>query len=397
MSPVSEVSPVTPAARRPRLITPHGLAVVAVTVAASLAVLFPGLDFGHPRFLAHPDELSIAYLDQVLRQRPDDRSARLLLARQQAGARQVVRGGGQPASAGREARRRDHLAGAPRAGGAGARRGRRAAAVRRGPRRAAGDRIARAATDRDRADRGRRPHDGDLARIAEVALALESPGDAAAIYERLASQEPARRREWALLAGRWYRAAGHLPESAVAYLAASAAAGPRDDGAADLLAAIDVLRATDDGARALQVIEQAIGRWPADRRLLARAVDLALAAERRPPRPELRGAPRRARARRRFGCCRGSSISISRSVTTRRRCGRFRRWSSAVRTTSPCGGVSRRSRPGRTDLRSRWRPGPGSPCEARRRRARKRSPSPRRSSSTNRSSLSSRRRRGIAT
>ena len=75
----------------------------------------------------------------------------------------------------------------------------------------------------------------DLARIAEVALALESPGDAAAIYERLASQEPARRREWALLAGRWYRAAGHLPESAMAYLAASAAAGPHDDGAADLL------------------------------------------------------------------------------------------------------------------------------------------------------------------
>src|SRR5439155_10381855 len=41
------------------------------------------LDFGHPRFLAHPDELSIAYLDQVLRQRPQDRPARLLLARQQ--------------------------------------------------------------------------------------------------------------------------------------------------------------------------------------------------------------------------------------------------------------------------------------------------------------------------
>ena len=141
----------------------------------------------------------------------------------------------------------------------------------------------------------------DLARIAEVALALESPGDAAVIYERLASQEPARRREWALLAGRWYRAAGQLPESAMAYLAASAAAGPHDDGAADLLAAIDVLRATDDGARALQVIEQAIGRWPADRRLLARAVDLALAAERHPPRPELRGASRRARARRRSG------------------------------------------------------------------------------------------------
>ena len=125
---------------------------MAVTVAASLAVLFPGLDFGHPRFLAHPDELSIAYLDQVLRQRPDDRSARLLLARQQ-----LALGKWSEAEANlrllvEEARRRDHLAGAPRAGGAGTRRGRRAAAVRRGPRRAAGDRAARAAPGRDRAD-----------------------------------------------------------------------------------------------------------------------------------------------------------------------------------------------------------------------------------------------------
>src|SRR3982751_1075456 len=83
MSRVSEVSPVAPAARRPRLITPHGLIAVAVTVAASLAVLFPGLDFGHPKFLAHPDELAIAYLNQLLRQRPEDRPARLLLARQE--------------------------------------------------------------------------------------------------------------------------------------------------------------------------------------------------------------------------------------------------------------------------------------------------------------------------
>ena len=48
------------APRRPRLITPQGVAAVAFTVAASLALLFPGLDFGHPAFLAHPDELSIA-------------------------------------------------------------------------------------------------------------------------------------------------------------------------------------------------------------------------------------------------------------------------------------------------------------------------------------------------
>ena len=272
MSPVSEASPVSPAARRPRLITPHGLAVVAVTVAASLAVLFPGLDFGHPRFLAHPDELSIAYLDQVLRQRPDDRSARLLLARQQ-----VALGKWSEAEANLRLlverhddaitwRARLALVELERAEvdalpPSDAARGARQATALRELRR-----VATAPIER-----------GDLARMAEVALALESPGDAAAIYERLASQEPARRREWALLAGRWYRAAGQLPESAAAYLAASAAAGPHDDGAADLLAAIDVMRATDDGARALQVIEPAIGRWPADRRLLARAVDLALA------------------------------------------------------------------------------------------------------------------------
>ena len=83
MSHVIEAPLPAAAFRRPRLITPHGLILVAVTVAASLALLFPGLDFGHPRFLAHPDELSIAYLDQVLRQRPQDRPARLLLARQQ--------------------------------------------------------------------------------------------------------------------------------------------------------------------------------------------------------------------------------------------------------------------------------------------------------------------------
>jgi tetratricopeptide (TPR) repeat protein len=264
------------------LITPHGLAVVAVTVAASLAVLFPGLDFGHPRFLAHPDELSIAYLDQVLRQRPADRSARLLLAREQlalgklseaeANLRLLVEKQDDAITW----RARLALVELERAAvdalpPSDAARGARKATALRELRR-----VATAPIDGGDLAGGALAA-GDLARIAEVALALESPGDAAAIYERLASREPARRREWALLAGRWYRAAGHLPESAMAYLAASAAAGLHDDGAADLLTAIDVLRATDDGARALQMIEQAIARWPADRRLLARAVDLALA------------------------------------------------------------------------------------------------------------------------
>ena len=98
----SESSPANPAARGPRLITPHGLARRGRDRRGSLAVLFPGLDFGHPRFLAHPDELSIAYLDQVCGQRPDDRSARLLLARQELALGKWSGSGGQPASAGRE-------------------------------------------------------------------------------------------------------------------------------------------------------------------------------------------------------------------------------------------------------------------------------------------------------
>jgi tetratricopeptide (TPR) repeat protein len=272
MSYVTERSLPSAPARRLRLITPHGLAIVSLTVAASLALLFPGLDFGHPRFLAHPDELSIAYLDQVLRQRPEDRSARLLLARQElalgkwseadAHLRRLVEGKEDAIT--RRARlvlvelERAQVDALPVADPA--RAPRKASALRQ---------VRRVATA---------PLEGaDLSRIAEVALALESPADAAAIYERLASEQPTRRREWALLAGRWYRAAGRLPESAAAYLAASAAAGPSDDGPGDTVAALDVLRAADRGADALPVAGRALERWPADRRLLDRGVTVALA------------------------------------------------------------------------------------------------------------------------
>ena len=68
---------------RPRVIRPGVLALLALAVGSLLALLFPGLDFGHPKYLGPPDELSIAYLEQVLRTHPEDRPARLLLARQQ--------------------------------------------------------------------------------------------------------------------------------------------------------------------------------------------------------------------------------------------------------------------------------------------------------------------------
>src|SRR6185312_3448654 len=110
-----------------------------------------------------------------------------------------------------------------------------------------------------------------------LALALESPGEAATIYERLARDHVAGRRDWARLAGRWDQAAGRLHESAIAYQMASDAASSPADGVADALRAIDVLRDANDGAGALAAADRALGRWPSEPRLLDKAVTVALA------------------------------------------------------------------------------------------------------------------------
>ncbi len=271
MSSVIELSP--PAAGpRPRLITPQALAVVAITVAASLALLFPGLDFGHPRFLVHPDELSIAYLNQVLRQRPQDRPARLLLGRQQlalgkwadaeVNLRRLLRDAPAGAEDAISCRARLALVELERASidalavGNPARRPRQADAT------AHLHRLTSAALD-----------PADLARAAELALALESPGDAAVLYDRLARRAGSGRPDWARRAGRWYQAAGRLRESAAAYQMASDAAGSPDDARQ----AIAMWRAADDGAAALSAADRALARWPSDPRLLDQAVTVALA------------------------------------------------------------------------------------------------------------------------
>jgi hypothetical protein len=40
---------------RPSVIRPGVLGVLALAVASLLALLFPGLDFGHPKYLGPPD------------------------------------------------------------------------------------------------------------------------------------------------------------------------------------------------------------------------------------------------------------------------------------------------------------------------------------------------------
>jgi tetratricopeptide (TPR) repeat protein len=256
---------------RPRVIRPGVLALLALAVGSLLALLFPGLDFGHPKYLGPPDELSIAYLEQVLRTHPGDRPARLLLARQQ-------RALGHWEAADRSLRL---LAGG-------------------------GDRIATEAElelvelSRARLD-ALMPADPErplrqqqslaalrlvdpillnvdqLSHLAETALALEAPGDAAKIYERLSALDIANRHDWLLRAARWRLATGALTASVDLYLAASRVASAEWAAREDVVRALDVLTSAGRGKESLQAADTALGRWPTDRRLLDHGITLARA------------------------------------------------------------------------------------------------------------------------
>ena len=64
-----------------------------------------------------------------------------------------------------------------------------------------------------------------LAQIADYWLALAAPGRAAAIYEKLAQQDPGERYRWLSLAGYWWLKAGEPDRSAAAWHKAYQAAG----------------------------------------------------------------------------------------------------------------------------------------------------------------------------
>ena len=256
---------------RPRVIRPGVLGLVALAVASLLALLFPGLDFGHPKHLGPPDELSIAYLQQVLRTHPGDRAARLLLARQQQAlghwdaaedSFRLLAGGGDRIATQAELALLDLE-------------------------RARLD--AMPATDAERPLRQQQTLAAlrlvapaplgpeQLARLADTALALEAPADAAEIYERLAALDAANQHDWLLRAARWRRATGALDASVALYQKASEVAPAEWAAREDVLMAVEVLTAADRAARALDATDAALGRWPTDRRLLDRGVTLALA------------------------------------------------------------------------------------------------------------------------
>ena len=254
---------------RPRVIQPGVLGLLAIAVGALLTVLFPGLDFGNAKYVGSPNELSIAYLQQVLRTHPGERPARLLLARQQLALGHwdaaekslcLLTGGGDGIAAQAEMellelsrKRMDALpAGDP------------ARPIRQQQTLAALRLMAPAVQRSDQ-----------LAHLADTALALEAPSDAADLYERLAASDTANRHDWLVRAARWRRAAGALRASAELYVTASHAAPAEWAAREDVLLALEVLTAADRPAEALRAADAALGRWPTDRRLLDRAIVLA--------------------------------------------------------------------------------------------------------------------------
>jgi tetratricopeptide (TPR) repeat protein len=256
---------------RPRVIRPGVLGLLALAVGSLLTLLFPGLDFGHPKYLGPPDELSIAYLEQVLRIHPGDRSARLLLARQQRalgkwdsaeGSLRLLAGGGDRIATQAELEllevSRARLDALPPADLERPLRQQQSLAALR--------LVAPAPLGAEQ-----------LARLAETALALEAPSDAAELYERLAATDPANRHDWLLRAARWRRASGALGASVDLYLAASHVAPAEWAAREDVVLAVEALTAADRGAQALTATDTALGRWPTDRRLLDRGVTLARA------------------------------------------------------------------------------------------------------------------------
>jgi hypothetical protein len=253
------------------VIRPGVLGLLALAVGSLLALLFPGLDFGHPKYLGPPDELSIAYLEQVLRTHPGDRAARLLLAREQRalghwdaaeGSLRLLAGGGDRIATQAELEllelSRARLDALPVADGERPLRQQQTLAALR--------LVAPSPLGTEQ-----------LARLADTALALEAPADAAELYERLAAIDTANRHDWLLRAARWRRAAGALGASVDLYLAAVSCAPAEWAAREDMLMALEVLTAADRGAQALGAADGALGRWPTDRRLLDRGITLALA------------------------------------------------------------------------------------------------------------------------
>jgi tetratricopeptide (TPR) repeat protein len=249
---------------------PAELCFLAATMAVLLWLLFPGADFQDPKYLARPDELSIAYLRTLLRAQPGNRSARLLLAEQQfaLGHWEETRQSLAPLLA-----HADDIAATAQRLALRLDRARLAAASPSDPERPSIIADIKAATRRLLAIAKRSK---DAADLAEASLSIADPVGAAAAYERAAALD-------APAAPRWLEAA------AGAHLQASApgAAGGDLARAADLtsdpalsrrlaVAALAALTGANQGVQAMPAVTALVERHR-DPAVLEGAVKMALA------------------------------------------------------------------------------------------------------------------------
>lgn len=261
------IAPVT----RGRFMSPLELLILGIAISGLLFLLFPGADFDNPRHLARPDELSIAYLRLLLRAHPRDSGARLLLAQEQM-------------ALGHAAEARESLE----------------PLLDRMDEIGARAKLARLELDRARmselppADSRRRlvqaevmngirlvapaiQQADDLKELAELALSVEDPAEAANIYVRLAEVDRDHALSWLESACRWYDASGDYQGSARGHLRASelasTPAGKRDQA----IRALRALEAGQLGASALKTATILVGRFPGDALVLDQATRIALA------------------------------------------------------------------------------------------------------------------------
>ncbi len=115
--------------------------------------------------------------------------------------------------------------------------------------------------------------------IARMSLELAQPDIAAELYDRLAIIDTARRPEWLAKAARWRLASNSPKRAGQAYNQASMITSDPDAAQRYAMQALDAYRAANEDTIMLSLAGAYVTRFPDDRQLLERAMEIALAQE----------------------------------------------------------------------------------------------------------------------
>jgi len=121
--------------------------------------------------------------------------------------------------------------------------------------------------------------DAYLEDIARLSLALARPEIAAELYDRLAVTDSARRPEWLATAARWHLASNSPKRAGQAYNKASTLSTDRDAAQRYAMQALEAYRAANEDAVTLSLAGTYVLRFPDNRQLLDRAIEIARAQQ----------------------------------------------------------------------------------------------------------------------